>query len=145
MHQHKAVAQLILILSILNFVLAAPAVREIHEARDDVIVPVFAQDVEGVSDKLGNTLGGKLAYESRDGELLPGFVSPPSTLPSESPPPTPTPKPGPPRTSTRPKIMTPEKIRATKIVTGVGLLTASLLGLLDIQLVYQDDHPKSAS
>jgi ribonuclease D len=41
MHQH--------ILSIVNFVLAAPAVREIlHEARDDVIVPVFAHDVEGV-------------------------------------------------------------------------------------------------
>jgi len=142
MHQPKTVAQLILILSIVNFVLAAPAAREIHEARDGVIVPVFAQDVEGVSDKLGNTLGGKLAYESRDGELLPGFESPPSTPPSESPPPTPTPKPAP---SARPKIMTPEKIRATKIITGVGLLTASLLGLLDIQISYQDDHPKSAS
>jgi hypothetical protein len=38
MHRHKTVAQVILILFIVNFVLAAPAVREIHEARGDVIV-----------------------------------------------------------------------------------------------------------
>jgi hypothetical protein len=46
-------------------VLAAPAVREIHEPRDDVIVRVLARDVEGVSEKPGNTLGEKLAYENR--------------------------------------------------------------------------------
>ena len=40
MHQHKTVAQILLILSIFNLVLAAPAVREIYDAHNDVAVPV---------------------------------------------------------------------------------------------------------
>ena len=73
MHQHKSFAQIILILfniSIFNFVLAAPAlaVREIHEPHDNVIIRVLLEDVEGVSEKRGNTLGGKLAYENPDDE-----------------------------------------------------------------------------
>ena len=51
MHQHKTVAQVILILFIVNFVLAAPAVREIDEARDDVMARVLAADVGAVAEK----------------------------------------------------------------------------------------------
>jgi hypothetical protein len=49
-------------------VLAAPAVREIYEPRDDVIVRVLARDVKGVSEKPDNTLGGKLDCENSDDE-----------------------------------------------------------------------------
>jgi hypothetical protein len=41
--------------------------------------------------------------------------------------------------------MTPEKIKATKIIAGTGLLTAALLGIAVIQIEYQDKHDKSAS
>lgn len=50
----KTVAQVIfilLILSIVIFVLAAPAVREIHEARDDVMIRVLAEYVGAVAEK----------------------------------------------------------------------------------------------
>ena len=49
MHQYKAVAQILLLLSIFNLVLGAPVVREIYEARDDGAVPVVAQNVAVMS------------------------------------------------------------------------------------------------
>jgi hypothetical protein len=55
MHQHKTVAQVILMLSIVIFVLAAPVIREIHEARGDVLVPVLAGDVGTVAEKRTQT------------------------------------------------------------------------------------------
>ena len=57
MHQHKTVAQVILNLSIVDFVLAAIAVREIHEARDDVMLRVLEEDVGAVPEKRGNIFG----------------------------------------------------------------------------------------
>jgi hypothetical protein len=40
----------------------------------------------------------------------------------------------------RPKIMTPEKIKSTKIIMGVGLLTAAILGAVDwsISLIHSN-------
>ena len=49
MHQYKAVAQILLLLSIFNLVLGAPVVREIYEARDDGAVPVVARNVAVMS------------------------------------------------------------------------------------------------
>jgi hypothetical protein len=86
-------------------VLAVPVVREIHEAHDNVIVRVLAEDVEGVSEKRGNTLGGKLAYENPDDE---GYHTASDEVDESARFPTPPPaKPAPSKkTSTRPKITT---------------------------------------
>jgi hypothetical protein len=45
MHQYKTVAQILLILSIFNPVLAAPVVRDIYDARDDVALSVVVRNV----------------------------------------------------------------------------------------------------
>ncbi|KAI0261092.1 hypothetical protein BGY98DRAFT_74109, partial [Russula aff. rugulosa BPL654] len=45
MHQYKTAAQILLILSIFNLVLAAPVVREIYDARDDQAVPTAVRNV----------------------------------------------------------------------------------------------------
>ncbi|KAN0113847.1 hypothetical protein V8E52_007319 [Russula decolorans] len=49
MHQYKTVAQILLILSIFNLVFAAPVVREIYDAHDDVVVPVVVRNVATMS------------------------------------------------------------------------------------------------
>jgi hypothetical protein len=141
MHQHKIVAQVILILSVVNFVLAAPTVREIHETRDDVVVRVLAEDVGAVMEKrfkifpsfFGTPIipwedsdwdSGDEGYETAPDE--PSDHSSTLTEQQQPAPPAPSQK--------RPKIMTPDKIKATKIVAGVGLLTVALLGIVDIQV-----------
>jgi hypothetical protein len=140
MHQHKTLAQVILILSIVNFVLAAPVVREIHEARDNVIVRVLAEDMGAVAEKRGNTFGvytipreedwdsGDEGYETAEDE-----PSGHSSTPTEQPPP---PPPAP--SQKRPKIFTPAKIKATKTIAGVALFTASILGIVDIMVSFQN-------
>jgi hypothetical protein len=138
MHQHKTLAQVILILSIVNFVLAAPVVREIHKARDDMIVRVLAEDVGAVAEKRGNVFGTHMIpWEDSDwdsGDEGYGTAedepSGHSSTPTEQPPPAPSQK--------RPKIITPARIKATKIITGVGLLTAAVLGIVDIQISSQN-------
>jgi hypothetical protein len=65
MHQYRTIAQTLFVLSILNFVFAAPAVpREAHDTRNDVA----AKDVTGVSERRrglppsgGKTLGQDLS------------------------------------------------------------------------------------
>ena len=136
MHQLKTIAQVILILSIVNFVLAAPAVRDIHEARDDVMVRVLAEDMGAVAEKrfinkfFGTPMipwedsgwdSGDEGYETASDEPF----DHPST-PAEQPPLTPSQK--------RPKIMTPARIKAAKIITGVGLFTAAILGIVIIHV-----------
>ena len=172
MRQHKAVAQVILILSVVYFVLAAPVVREIHRARDDVIVRVLAEDVGAVAVKRGGAFGkdpapledsesewgsdsdsdsdlGDEGYETASDEPFTPDRSPIRTEPStpdgssirtesstsdgsstrtESPPP-----------SERPKIMTPEEIKATKIAGTVGVFTAAVLGLVIINTSLKDN------
>jgi hypothetical protein len=51
MHQYKTVAQILLILSIFNLVLAVPVVREIYDTHDDVVVPVEVRNVEVIMSK----------------------------------------------------------------------------------------------
>ena len=51
MLQHKIAAQILLILSIFNIVIAAPVVREIHETHDDEVVPVVVRNVEVMSEE----------------------------------------------------------------------------------------------
>ena len=181
MHQCKTVAKVILILSFVNIVLAAPAVREIHEAPDDVIVRVLAEDMGAVVEKRYNLFGTPMApwedsdwgsgssdgYEtapdepsrhithqtSSTSEIQPWTPEPgdtsdrsstsrdPPTTSTETPPPSSStsslrrPRPRPPKP---PKIMTPEKIKATKIIAGVGLVTAAVLSLVDIDMVFKD-------
>ena len=205
MRRHKAVALVILILSIVKFVLAAPALRRIHEAREDAIVRVL-EDVGTVTnnrdDGVGSdrsstfetgessdrspTLGKSLDHPASLGESLdhPPTLgesldhSPtlgessdhPSTSESgESLDRSPTlgessgdsstfesgeslgrssifsvpPKPVPSRK--RPKIMTPEKIKSLKILTPIGLFTAAILGLVDINVSLQNDTSSSST
>ena len=49
MHQHKTVAQTLLILSIFNLVLAAPVLRDIYDARGDVAGTTAVENVAGMS------------------------------------------------------------------------------------------------
>src|SRR5712691_4314205 len=52
MHQYKTVAQMLLILSIFNLVLAAPVVRETRDANaahDNVVVPVVMRNLAAMS------------------------------------------------------------------------------------------------
>lgn len=195
MRRHKAVALVILILSIVKFVLAAPALLRIHEAREDAIVRVL-EDVGTVTknrdDGVGSdrsstfetgessdrspTLGKSLDHPASLGESLDhsptlGESSDhPSTSESgESLDRSPTlgessgdsstfesgeslgrssissvpPKPVPSRK--RPKIMTPEKIKSLKILTPIGLFTAAILGLVDINVSLQNDTSSSST
>ena len=134
MRQHKTVAQVILILSIVNFVLAAPAVREIHGARNDVMVRVLAEDVGAVkrfkifgmpmipwkdSDWDSGDEGYATASDDEGYETALDEPSDHSATPTQQ---------------KRPKMMTPAKIKAAKIVLGVGIFTAAVLGLVGIQV-----------
>ena len=128
MRLHKTVAQVILILFFVNSVLAAPAVREKHEAHNGAMVQVLAEDVGAVVEKRflffkmpimpwgKNSDSDDEGYETASDEPS-GHSSTPTA---------------------RPKIMTPEKIKTIKIVTGVGLLTAAILGIVDIQISHQN-------
>jgi hypothetical protein len=71
MHQYKykTVAQILLILSIFDLVLAAPVVREIHDARGDVARPVVVTNVATMS---------KERRQSSDAGPMPLHSSPPS-------------------------------------------------------------------
>ena len=51
MLQYKIAAQILLILSIFNIVIAAPVVREIYETHDDEVVPVVVRNVEVMSEE----------------------------------------------------------------------------------------------
>jgi hypothetical protein len=159
MRRHKIVSLVILILSIVNFVLAAPAVREIHEARDDVIVRVLAEYVRDVAEKRGN-FGGRplpVEYESEwdsdsDSDSEDGYEtssdeefghssdpSPASTstemadrLPSR------------PTLPSRPKLPPPRTIFSTKaktIMTVASIFTAAIAGL--VVLPYTFPNPNS--
>jgi hypothetical protein len=144
MHRHKIIAQVTLILSIVSFVRAAPAVREIHEARDDVIVRVLAEDTGTVAEKRGNTFGvytipweedwdsGDEGYETAEDE-------PPA--PVERPPPPPPPPPPP--SSKMSKILTPASLKKAKIVGGVSLFTASILGIVAMQMLINKNSTAS--
>ena len=81
MHQYKTVAQILLVLSIFNLALAAPVVREIYDARDnvDMAVPTAVVDVAVMS---------KEQYQSRsDGPPPDGSTTSPSSPPPPPPPP----------------------------------------------------------
>jgi hypothetical protein len=70
MHQRETVAQVILILFIVDLALTAPAVQDIHETRDDVIVRVLAEDVGAVARKRGNGAihGHTIPWEPEDSD-----------------------------------------------------------------------------
>jgi hypothetical protein len=132
MHQHKTAAQVILILCFVNFVFAAPAVREIHEARDDVMVRVLAEDVGPVVEKRFRFFGITMApwddedWDSGD-EGYESALDEPTDEPTDHPS-TSMPSPTEPR-----KIMTPAVVKAAKIATGVGAFAAAIVGLVIIQ------------
>lgn len=149
MHQHKTVAQVMLILAIVNVVLAAPAVREIHEARNDVMIQALAEDVGTVAEKWGNSFGRMTprldpedpvdeGYVTASDEPLDHSSTPTEQLQPAPPPPPPSAPSAPPlprpATSKRPKIMTPEKIKSTVIITGAAVFTMAILGIVDIQI-----------
>ncbi|KAI0271007.1 hypothetical protein BGY98DRAFT_218368 [Russula aff. rugulosa BPL654] len=67
MRRHKTVALVILILSIVKFVLAAPALRRIHEAREDAIVRVL-EDVGAVANKRDDGIGNDRSSTFESGE-----------------------------------------------------------------------------
>jgi len=171
MHQHKIVAQVILILSIVNFVRAAPAVREIHGARDDMSPWALTEDVGAVAEKRGNAFGTQSTpleasgpvggsaddgYETASDEpfdhsstlATPGghlSTSATSSEPSDhSSTPTellPPQRPAPSRE--KPKIITPEKMKAVKIIAAAGLVTTAVLGLVVINLSLKDISPSN--
>ncbi|KAF8487747.1 hypothetical protein F5888DRAFT_121637 [Russula emetica] len=131
MQHHKTVVQVILILFIVNFVLAAPAVRETHEARDNVIVRVMAEDVGAVAEKRGNIFGThpvplESEWESDDESDDEGYETAsdePSDHSPEEPPPS------------QKTIMTPAEIKKTKIFAGHVALRCRRLrccGLVDV-------------
>jgi hypothetical protein len=66
MRRHKTAALVILILSIANSVLAAPALLEIHEARDDVIVRA-PEDVGAVAMNPDHSFGMPYLIEEPEG------------------------------------------------------------------------------
>jgi hypothetical protein len=70
MHQYKIVAQILLIFSIFNLVLAAPVVRDIYDACDDVAVPTAVGNVAVMS---------KERHQSRSDEATASPSSPPSS------------------------------------------------------------------
>ena len=148
MRLHKTVAQVILTFFFVNFVLAAPAVREKHEARNGAMVQVLAEDVGAVAEKRflffkrpiipwgknSDLDSGDEGYETASDDEGYETASDDEGYATASDEPS-----GHSSTPTaRPKIMTPEKIKAIKIVTGVGLLTAAVLGLVDIQISHQN-------
>ena len=49
MHQHKTIAQILLVFSVFNLAFAAPVVREIYDAHDDAMVPVVVRNVAAMS------------------------------------------------------------------------------------------------
>jgi hypothetical protein len=138
MHRHKILAQVILIFSIVSFVFAAPAVRGIDEARNDVIAQVLARDAEAVA-KRGN-MAGKFqmpSYESEwesdsDDDEEKGYETS-SDEPLDKDPSTAPATPQKLKSSKNP-IMTPEKIKTVKILAGVGVLTIAVLGLVDFHV-----------
>jgi hypothetical protein len=153
MHQHKIVAQILLILTILNSVLAAPIlrVREMPEARGAVAVRAPAEGVVAVlvkrpseepPESVGSSPGPQLTAAS-------GHPQQPATDPEETyhdassedlGPPEPN-RPVSSNAAWRQKIMTPEKIKATKYAAAVALLTTAYLSLL----VPEIDHGNSQS
>jgi hypothetical protein len=114
-------------------VLAAPAVREKHEAPNGVMVRVLAKDVgaQAVTEKRFKIFNTPIIpWEDSDWDSGDEGCETASDEPSDHS-----------STSTAqktPKIMTPAKIKATKIVTGVGLLTAAILGIMNIQISHQN-------
>jgi hypothetical protein len=93
MHQYKTVAQMLLILSIFNLVLAAPVVREIRDAHGDGAVPVVGRNM--ADERRQSTLDGPTPSDSSppslDGStpLHSSPLLPDESLPSHSSPPLP--------------------------------------------------------
>jgi len=152
MHLHKIVAQILLTLSILNSVLAAPAVsvRQMHDARGAVPVRVPAEGVVALEKRL---------FEPSFGEAIHNFFSSPQPKPQPSPAgpdhpqqegaaPEPKPKSEPgevfydaqPPKSPLQKTMNPENIKAAKYVGVAGLAAAAYLGLLIPTITKNDGH-----
>jgi hypothetical protein len=135
MHQLKTAAQVILILSIVNFVLAAPAVRGIHEARDDVMVRVLAEKrvINGIS---GTPM---VPWEDSDWDSRNnGYETASDDEGYETASDEPPPHPSTPTEQKMPKIMTPGKIKAAKIAMGASLVAAAILGLVVIQTSFKN-------
>ena len=81
MLRHKIAAQIFLITSIFNLVIAAPVVREIYETHDNEVVPVVVRDVEVMSNEWRSS-------ESEGATPSDSSVPPPDrTTPSHSSPP----------------------------------------------------------
>jgi hypothetical protein len=142
MHLHKIVAQILLTLSILNSVLAAPAVsvRQMHESRGAVEVRVPAE-------------------EPRFIESIHNYFFPPQPKPQPSPAgpghpqqegaaPKPEPKevfydaqpPKSPLQKTMQKTMTTENMKAAKYAGVASLAAAAYLGLLIPTITKNDGH-----
>ena len=89
MHPHKTVSQMLLILFILNPVLAAPVVREMHDARGDVAVPMVVRSVAVMSKERRQSTDGPTPSQSSppapDG-LTPAHSSPQFSDATHSPP-----------------------------------------------------------
>lgn len=150
MHQYKIVAQILLILSILNSVLAAPIVRvrEMPEARGAVAVRAPAEGVVAVlvkrpSEEPGTSAGSspgpqstvehpQLRPETNPEHSEPVYYD---TSSEELGPPEPD-RARPSNAAWRQKIMTPEKIKATKYAGVVGLLSAAYLSLLITEITH---------
>lgn len=146
MHQHQIVAQILLIFSILNSALAAPAVLSVREMRGERSVVAVRVPTEGVVavlekrpfDPEWETSEGSSRSSPETSETqstIPETSETQSTSPEQ---PKPQPTRPPKRISTRPKIMTPEKIKSTKIVAGIALLTSVVLSLVDINVSLQN-------
>jgi hypothetical protein len=124
MHRYQIVAQILLVLSILNSALAAPAVlsvREVPVERGVVAVRVPAEGVVAVLQKRPF----EPEWETSQGP------SPSTTSPEQPKPQLPAP---PKKPWTRPKTFTPEKLRAAGFIAGAALFTSAVLGLVDINI-----------
>ena len=139
MHLHKIIFQIMLILSILNSVLAAPAVsvREMHEARRALAVrenpPGTMTDnaMEPSPDQSGpHSTNPPGPHEPEVYHGAPEEFIPPASAPIK-----------PPQTQwQRQKIMTPEKIKAIKYVGLAGLATSAYLSLLIPEITRDDSN-----
>jgi hypothetical protein len=150
MRQYKTVAQFFFILSIVNFVFAAPTVRrEIHAARNDMKVSVLGEDATAALEKRGNIVGGGLVVPAESGGTADegGNVTgdegpPPPQQQQQQQPRQEQPQPQQPqqeqqpapaqRKSSRPRpmIMTPEKVMAVRVLAVAAIASVVIGGLI---------------
>jgi hypothetical protein len=164
MHRHQIVAQILLILSILNSALAAPVVLSVQEMpgkRSFVAVRVPTEGVVAVLEKRPfdpewetpakpSPGSSEIQPSSEPSSEISEIKSSPensefqtTTSPEHAESQVSLPTSPPKKISTRPKIMTPGNIKSAKIYAGAALISAVILSLVDINISFQNRSSSS--